>query len=88
VKVTFVPIIKQLIGAEAIAIHVLAKLPPIEGEQPSPKPKARYINVEAAFFRVGPAEIAFLALGATHLSPATEVHLLTLLHNRAETHKP
>jgi hypothetical protein len=86
VKVTFVPVAK-LIGGRAVAIHVLAKLPPIEEENLSPKPKVRYIDVDAAFFRVGPAEVAFLALGATQLPPATEVHLLALLHSRAEAHE-
>jgi len=51
------------------------------------KPEARYINVDAAFFRVGPADIAFFALGATRFPPATEIQLLTLLHSRAEAHK-
>ncbi len=81
VRVTFVPVAKLLGGA--IAVHVLAKLPPIEGV----KLKARYINVDAAFFRVGPADVAFFALGATRFPPATEDHLLALLHSRAEAHK-
>ena len=81
-KVTFVPVAK-LLGGGAIAVHVLAKLPPIEGL----KLKARYINVDAALFRVGPADVAFFALGATRLRPATEDHLLALLHSRAEAHK-
>ena len=82
VKVTVVPIGKYVVGVH-LDIHVLAKLPPIEGV----KPEARYINVDAAFFRVGPADIAFFALGATRFPPATEIQLLTLLHSRAETHK-
>lgn len=85
VKATFLPVVK-LGGDRTIAIHVLAKLPLIEGESPSPKRRAKYINVEAAFFRAGPAEVAFLALGATRFPPATEAHLLTLLHSRAEAH--
>jgi len=51
-----VPIGKYVAGVH-LDIHVLAKLPPIEGV----KPEARYINVDAAFFRVGPADIAFFA---------------------------
>jgi hypothetical protein len=86
VKVTFVPV-AELVGDKALAIHVLAKLPPIEEENPSPKPKARYITVDGAFFRVGPAEVAFFALGTTQLPPATEVRLLALLHSRAEAHR-
>lgn len=85
VKVTFLPVAK-LLGGGAIAVHVLAKLPPIEEENPPPKPKARYINVDAAFFRVGPAVVAFLALGS-RLPPATEIRLLALLHSRAVAHK-
>jgi hypothetical protein len=86
VKVTFVPV-AELVGAGAVAIHVLAKLPPIEEENPPSKPRTRYINIDAAFFRVGPAEIAFFALGATRFPPATEAHLLALLHSRAKAHK-
>jgi len=82
VKATVVPIGKYVAGVH-LDIHVLAKLPPIEGV----KPEARYINVDAAFFRVGPADIAFFALGATRFPPATEIQLLTLLHSRAEAHK-
>jgi len=82
VRVTFVPVAK-LLGGGAIAVHVLAKLPPIEGV----KLEARYINVDAAFFRVGPADVAFFAIGATRFPPATEDRLLALLHSRAEAHK-
>lgn len=81
VRATFVPMAK-LFG-KAIAVHVLAKLPPIEGV----KLKARYINVDAAFFRMGPADVAFFALAAARFPPATEDHLLALLHSRAEAHK-
>lgn len=81
VRVAFVPAAKPL--GRAIAVHVLAKLPPIEGV----KLKARYINVAAEFFRVGPADMAFFALGTTRFPPATEDHLLALLHRRAEAHK-
>ncbi|MFI4992091.1 MAG: hypothetical protein ACHQCH_00550 [Solirubrobacterales bacterium] len=82
VKVTVVPIGKYVAGVH-LDIHVLAKLPPIEGA----KPETRYINVDAAFFRVGPADVAFFALGATRFPPATEIQLLALLHSRAEAHK-
>jgi hypothetical protein len=82
VQVTFVPVAK-LLGGGAIALHVLAKLPPI-GEK-YPRPKARYVNVNAAIFRDGPTVIAFLALGGP-LPLATEIHLLALLHSRAEAH--
>jgi hypothetical protein len=82
VKVTVVPIGKYVAGVH-LDIHVLAKLPPIEGV----KPEARYINVDAAFFRVGPADIAFFALGGTRFPAATERRLLSLLYARAEAHK-
>lgn len=75
------------LGRRVVAVHVIAKLPPIEGESTSPTRKAKYINIEAVLFRVGPAEIAFLALGATRFPPATEARLLRLLYSRAETHK-
>jgi hypothetical protein len=82
VNVAVVPIGEHVAGVH-LDIHVLAKLPPIEGA----KLEARYINVDAAFFRVGPADIAFFALGATRFPPATEIQLLTLLHSRAEANK-
>jgi hypothetical protein len=82
VKVTVVPIGKYVAGVH-LDIHILAKLSPIEGA----KPETRYINVDAAFFRVGPADIAFFALGTKRLTAGTEVHLLALLHSRAEAHK-
>jgi len=85
VKVTMVPIGKYVAGVH-LDIHVLAKLPPIEGLKPEAT-QARYINVDAAFFRVGPADIAFFALGTKRLTAGTEVHLLTLLHSRAEANK-
>jgi hypothetical protein len=85
VKVTVVPIGKYVAGVH-LDIHVLAKLPPIEGVKPEVT-ETRYINVDAAFFRVGPADIAFFALGATRFPSATEIQLLTLLHSRAEANK-
>ena len=85
VKVTVITIGKYVVGVH-LDIHVLAKLPPIEGVKPEVT-EARYINVDAAFFRVGPADIAFFALGSSRFPPATEIQLLTLLHSRAEAHK-
>ncbi len=82
VKVTVVPIGAH-VGGVHLAIHVLAQLPPIEGL----KSKARYINVDAAFFRVGPADVAFFAIGATRFPAAREIQLLALLHSRAEANK-
>jgi hypothetical protein len=82
VKVTEVPIGEHVAGVH-LAIHVLAELPPIEGA----KPETRYINVDAAFFRVGPADVAFFALGVTRFPAATERRLLSLLYTRAEAHK-
>ncbi len=82
VKVAVVPIGEHVSGVH-LAIHVLAELPPIEGA----KPEKRYINVDAAFFRVGPADVAFFALGATRFPAATEIQLLALLHSRAEANK-
>jgi hypothetical protein len=94
VKVATVPV-AQLLGPEAVGLHVLAEVPeepdPTPHDAPTrpvPKPKARFIHVTAAIFRVGPAEILFLAFGAIRQFPAaTERHLLGLLHSRAETHK-
>jgi hypothetical protein len=82
VKVAVVPI-GDHVGGVHLAIHVLAELPPIEGA----KPETRYINVDAAFFRVGPADVAFFALGATRFPAATEIQLLALLHSRAVAYK-
>ncbi len=82
VRVTFVPIAEHVSGVH-LAIHVVAELPPIEGV----KVEARYINVDAAFFRVGPADIAFFALSATRFPASTEVQLLALLYSRAEAHQ-
>jgi hypothetical protein len=82
VKVAIVPI-GEHVGGVHLAIYVLAELPPIEGA----KPERRYINVDAAFFRVGPADVAFFALGATRFPAATEIQLLALLHSRAEANK-
>jgi hypothetical protein len=81
VKATPIPIGSHVAGVH-LAIHILAKLPPIEGA----KPVARYENVDAAFFRVGPADIAFFALGPSRLAAGTEVHLIALLHRRAAAH--
>jgi hypothetical protein len=95
VKVTFVPVTK-LLGPGAIALHVVAKLP-VYGElaesvpralkRKLPKPKATFINVDATFFRVGPAEILLLTFGPRQFPLATEHRLLSLLHSRAEAHK-
>jgi len=85
VKVTVVPIGEHVVGVH-LDIHVLAKLPPIEGMKPKAT-EARYINVDAAFFRVGPADIVFFALGTTRFPAATEIQLLMLLHSRAEAHR-
>lgn len=82
VKVAVAPVGKR-VGGVHLAIHVLAELPPIEDA----KPEKRYINIDAAFFRVGPADVAFFALGATRFPAATEIQLLTLLHSRAEANK-
>jgi hypothetical protein len=94
VKVATVPV-AQLLGPEAVGLHVLAEVPEPDPTardiptRPVPKPKARFIHVTAAIFRVGPAEILFLAFGAIRQFPAaTERHLLELLHIRAEAHKP
>ncbi len=94
VKVATVPV-AQLLGPEAVGLHVLAEVPeesdPTARDTPTrpvPKPKARFVHVTAAIFRVGPAEILFLAFGAIRQFPAaSERHLLALLHSRAETHK-
>jgi hypothetical protein len=95
VKAAFVPV-ANVLGPGAVAVHVLAELPPlIELEEnlrrtprrKPPKPKATFLHIDAAFFRVGPAEVAFLTLGTRQFPPATEGRLLALLHSRAEAHK-
>lgn len=82
VKVAVVPI-DEHVGGVHLAIHVLAVLPPIEGV----KVETRYFNIDAAFFRVGPADIALFALGANRFPAATEIKLLALLHSRAEANE-
>jgi hypothetical protein len=88
VKATFVPVAK-LLGPEAVALHVLAEPPPLNGLEPNLRrgPKEPLLHVDAVFFRVGPAEILFLAFGSRRFPPATEGRLLALLHTRAEARK-
>jgi hypothetical protein len=83
VKAVFVPIAR--LGSRATALHVVATVPPIEGERPSSPRRPKYLDVEGAFFGAGPVLIAFYALGATPLPAATETRLLALLRSRAET---
>lgn len=85
-KVAFIPVAK-LLGPRAIALHILAELPPAH-EKGETEPKATFFYLAAAWFRVGPAEIGFLAFDSTQQLPAAiEAHLLSLLHSRAEAHK-
>jgi hypothetical protein len=84
-KVIFVPVTKTL-GPGAIALRVLAELPPAH-EKDERQSKATFTHVDAAIFRVGPAEIFFLTFGVRPFPPATENRLLTLLHSRAEANK-
>jgi len=84
-KVTFVPVAKTL-GPGAIALRVLAELPPAH-EKDETQSKATLTHVDAAIFRVGPAEVFFLTFGVHPFPPATEGRLLALLHSRAEAHK-
>jgi hypothetical protein len=85
-KVTFIPVAK-LLGPKAVALHVRAELPPAH-EKGEKQPKATFFYLAAAYFRVGPAEIVFLAFDLTQQLPAAiEDHLLSLLHSRAEAHK-
>ena len=84
-KVTFVPVAKAL-GPGAIALRVLAELPPAH-EKDGTQSEATFTHVDAAIFRVGPAEVFFLTFGVRPFPPATENRLLTLLHSRAEAHK-
>ncbi len=94
VKATFVPVAK-LLGPGAITLHVLAELPPLDESGANlprrlkhvPKPKGTLLYLGATFFRVGPAEILLLTLGARRFPPATEGRLLSLLHSRAEANK-
>jgi len=44
-------------------------------------------GAEVALASSVPADIAFFALDTKRLTAGTEVHLLTLLHSRAEAHK-
>jgi len=84
-KVTFVPVAKAL-GPGAIALHVLAELPPAH-EKDERQSKATFTHVDAAIFRVGPAEIFFLTFGVRPFPSATEGRLLSLLYSRAKAHK-
>jgi len=84
-KVTFVPVAKAL-GPGAIALRVLAELPPAH-EKDERQSKATFTHVDAAIFRVGPAEVFFLTFGVRPFPPASENRLLMLLHSRAEAHK-
>lgn len=83
VRTTFTPV-AEILGPESTALHVVAKLPPVEGETPALQRKGFYFHAEAAFFGAGAAEVAFFAVGEARLPSATEARLLTLLHERAE----
>jgi len=78
IKTTFVPLVK-LLGTGAIGVHTLSKLPHT--------PNSAVFHTGGVLFRVGPAEILFITLGAKQFPPATEGRLLSLLHSRAEAHK-
>jgi hypothetical protein len=94
VKASFVSLAKTL-GPAAIGFRVLAELPPVKIPPHLPrklrkalaKPKATFIHVDVVFFRVGPAEIVFIAFGVKPFPAALESQALSLLYSRAETHK-
>ncbi|MGA9284085.1 MAG: hypothetical protein WBV85_01450 [Solirubrobacteraceae bacterium] len=94
VKVKWVSLAKTL-GPDAVGVHILAKLPPVELppavrhklKRRLPKPKASFTHVDAVFFRVGPAEIMLLRLGVKPFPPATESQALSALYGHAEEHK-
>ncbi|MHB8492678.1 MAG: hypothetical protein ACYDA6_10775 [Solirubrobacteraceae bacterium] len=89
---TFVHVPSEL-GAGAIAVDVVATLHS-EGsrahagtEHPS-QPGGSSIYVDAAVFRVGPAEILLLSFGGDRPFPvATEDRLLSVLDSRAHAHR-
>jgi hypothetical protein len=78
VTATFIPL-TRLLGSDAIGVRDLVR--------ESFKGKHWFLHSDAVFFRVGPAEIAFSAVGKTPFPAATERRLLALLHSRAEAHK-
>lgn len=78
VTATFIPL-TRLLGSEAIGVRDLVS--------ESFKGKHWFLHSDAVFFRVGPAEIAFSAVGKTPFPVATERRLLALLYTRAEAHK-
>jgi hypothetical protein len=83
------------LGPGAFAIHVLAVLPPIklppslrhELKKPLPKPKATVTHIDAAFFRVGPAEIMLFRLGPKPFPSAEESQALSVLYTHAQENK-
>jgi hypothetical protein len=78
VTATFIPL-TRLLSSEAIGVRDLVR--------ESFKGKHWFLHSDAVVFRVGPAEIAFSVVGKTPFLAATERHLLSLLHSRAEAHK-
>jgi hypothetical protein len=85
-KVAYVQV-ARLLGPKAVALHVYGELPPAH-EKGEKQPKATLFHATAVYFRVGPAEIAFLTNDPMHQLPAPiEDHFLSLLHSRAEAHK-
>jgi hypothetical protein len=95
-KITFVPV-TRLLGPDAVVVHVLVEIPPpteLEAELRRygahlrlGKPRASFVHVDVALFRVGPSEIVFLTAGHRQFPAATEGRLLALLYSRAKTHK-
>jgi len=86
VKVMLVRVAK-LLGPRAVAVHVLAELPPAH-EKGEEQTRATFFHAAATCFRVGPAEILLLTDEPTRQLPAAIEHrLLSLLHDRAEAHK-
>jgi len=83
------------LGPGAFAVHILAVLPPIklprglhhELKKPLPKPKATFTRIDAAFFRVGPAEIVLFRIGKKPFPPAYESQALSVLYSHAEENK-
>lgn len=91
ISITSAPV-THILGRDAVALHLLAQLqrpPRVESHRGQPpESPAKLVYWVEAVFRVGAADIAFYTLSEQRRFPQdTENRLLTLLHERAETHK-
>lgn len=78
IAVVFIRLVK-LLGTGAIGVHTVSK--------PLHTPGVAPFHSHLVLFRVGPAEVFFVAIGQVELPSATEGRLLALLHTRAEAHQ-